>query len=63
MVKPGTVILHSRADSIVPFYHSEELLRNSGLPDDALIETGSDHRLADPISLQTMLKVCEQNPF
>lgn len=62
-VKPGTVILHSRADSIVPFYHSEELLRNSGLPDDALIETGSDHRLADPISLQNMLKACEQNPF
>jgi uncharacterized protein len=62
-VKPGTVILHCRADSIVPFYHSEELLRNSGLPDDALIETGSDHRLADPISLQNMLKACEQNPY
>jgi len=63
IVKPGTVILHSRTDGIVPFYHSEELLKNSGLPDDALIETGSDHRLADPISLQNMLKACEQNPF
>ena len=59
IVKPGTVILHCRADSVVSFRDSEELLRRSGLPDDALIETGSDHRLADPISLQAMLRVCE----
>ena len=31
-VKPGTVILHSRADETVPFTDSEELVRNSGLP-------------------------------
>ena len=31
-VKPGTVILHSRADDVVPFADSEELVRNSGLP-------------------------------
>ena len=31
-VKPGTVILHSRADDVVPFAYSEELVRNSGLP-------------------------------
>src|ERR1700736_6610202 len=31
-VKPGTVILHSRADDVVPFGDSEELVRNSGLP-------------------------------
>jgi len=31
-VKPGTIILHSRADEIVPFASSEELVRNSGLP-------------------------------
>ena len=29
-VKPGTVILHSRADDVVPFADSEELVRNSG---------------------------------
>jgi hypothetical protein len=28
-----TIILHCRADSVVPFYDSEELLRNSGLGD------------------------------
>ena len=32
-VKPGTVILHSRADDVVPFVDSVELVRNSGLPD------------------------------
>jgi alpha-beta hydrolase superfamily lysophospholipase len=59
VTKPGTVILHSRADNIVPFENSEELIRNSGLPKSALIETGSDHRLADPDSLKAMLQACE----
>ena len=30
-VKPGTVILHSRADDVIPFADSEDLVRNSGL--------------------------------
>ena len=47
-VKAGTVILHCRADDVVPFADSEELVRNSGLPASALIEVGNDHRLADP---------------
>jgi hypothetical protein len=58
-VKPGTVILHSRADDVVPFAHSEELLRNSGLSPSALLEIGTDHRLADPEPLREMLKACE----
>jgi hypothetical protein len=48
MVKPGTVILNSRADDVIPFAESEELVRNSGLPLSVLIEVGTDHRLADP---------------
>src|SRR5262249_59953348 len=59
MVKPDTVILHSRADDAVPFADSEELVRNSGLPAWTLIEVGSDHRLADPEPLAAMLKACE----
>jgi hypothetical protein len=54
-VKPGTVILHSRADDVVPFADSEELVRNSGA---ALIEVGTDHRLADPEPLKEMLRAC-----
>jgi hypothetical protein len=57
-VKPGTVILHSRADDVVPFVDSEELVRNSGHSDGALIEVGSDHRLADADSLQAMIRAC-----
>jgi hypothetical protein len=57
-VKPGTVILHSRADDVVPFEDSKELVRNSGLPDLALIEVGLDHRLADPEPLEAMLRAC-----
>jgi hypothetical protein len=58
-VKPGTMILHSRADDVVPFGDSEELVRNSGLPASARIEVGDDHRLADPGPLAAMLKACE----
>ena len=59
-VKPGTVILHSRADDVIPFADSEELVRNSGLPASALIEVGNDHRLADPEPLAKMLEACEK---
>ena len=58
-VKPGTVILHSRADDVVPFADSEELVRNSGLPASALVEVGDDHRLADPELLRKILEACE----
>jgi hypothetical protein len=61
-VKPGTVILHSRADDVVPFADSEELVRNSGLPAAALIEVGRDHRLADPEPLRKMLEACGTPP-
>ena len=59
-VKPGTVILHSRADDVVPFADSEELFRNSQLPAVALVEVGNDHRLADPEPLAKMLRACER---
>jgi hypothetical protein len=55
-VKPDTVILHSRADDVVPFADSEELARTNGA---ALIEIGTDHRLADPEPLAAMLNACE----
>ena len=57
--KPGTVILHSRADDVVPFADSEELVRNSGLTASALVEVGTDHRLADPEPLEAMLRVLQ----
>jgi hypothetical protein len=59
-VKPVTGILHSRADEVVPFADSEELVRNSGLPATALVEVGNDHRLADPEPLAAMLRACER---
>lgn len=57
--KHGTVILHSRADDVVPFADSETLVENSGLPTTALVEVGDDHRLADPEPLRRMLAACE----
>jgi len=59
-VKPGTAILHSRADDVIPFADSEELVRTSGLPASALIEVGTDHRLADPEPLAALLRACEE---
>ena len=58
-VKPGTIILHSRQDETVPFEDSLELLNNSGLPLESLIEVGTEHRLVDDGSLITMLKAVE----
>jgi hypothetical protein len=58
-VKPGTVILHGRADDVVPFADTQELAESSGA---TLVEVGSDHRLADPEPLVTMLKACEGVP-
>ena len=54
-VKPGTAILHSRADDVIPFADSEELAKNCGA---TLIEVGTDHRLADPEPLERMLREC-----
>lgn len=59
-VKSNTTILHSRQDDVIPFADSEELLSNSGLPPEKLIETGFEHRLADQESLQKMLEACEK---
>jgi hypothetical protein len=59
-VKQNTTILHNRADDVVPFADSEELACNSDLPARALVEVGSDHRLADPEPLAAMLRACEQ---
>ena len=55
-----TVILHSRADDVVPFSFSEELVNNSGLPPEALIDVGNDHWLSDPEPLRAMLDACEK---
>jgi len=59
-MKLGTVILHSRADDVVPFADSEELLRKGGLSESALIVVGSDHRLTDPEPLAKMLEKVER---
>jgi len=59
-VPPDTIILHSRADDVIPFADSEELLANSGLPREQLIEIGDDHRLADPEPLAAMLAACRR---
>src|SRR4051812_7250515 len=45
-VKQGTIILHSEADDVIPIAESRELVKNSGLPEFALVVSGTDHRLA-----------------
>ncbi len=59
-VKANTIILHSRKDDVIPFSDSEELVANSGLPPEMLIEIGNDHRLADPEPLKAMLDACDR---
>jgi alpha-beta hydrolase superfamily lysophospholipase len=59
-LKPGTVILHSEADDVIPIADSRELVRASGLPESTLVVVGTDHRLADPEPLRAMLEACEE---
>jgi hypothetical protein len=59
-VKSITIVLHSRADDVVLFSDSEELIKTSDLPASALIEVGNDHRLAEPEPLEMMLRTCER---
>jgi hypothetical protein len=59
-IKPNSVILHSRLDDVIPFADSEELVANSGLPPETLIEVGDDHRLADSEPLKAMLEECDK---
>ncbi len=58
-VKHGSQILHSRADDVVRFADSIELLSKSGLTESALIDVGQDHRLADPEPLGARLRAVE----
>ncbi len=54
------MILHSRADGVVPFADSQELVHYSGLSTKVLVEIGSDQRLADLEPLAAMLWACGQ---
>ena len=58
-LKPQATILHSRNDDVIPFSDSEELVANSGLPLETLIEVGNDYCLADPEPLKAMLEACK----
>lgn len=44
---------------MVPFAFSEELVRNSGLPSEALIDVAGDHWLSDTELLEMMLEAVE----
>lgn len=59
-MKPGTVIVHSEADDVIPIADSRELVRESNLPDSALVVVGHDHRLADPEPLEAMWDACRR---
>jgi len=59
-LKQNSEILHSRLDDTIPFSDSEELVTNSGLPPETLIEVGNDHRLATKEPLRAMLVACER---
>jgi alpha/beta superfamily hydrolase len=58
-VPPGTVILHSVHDTVVPLADSRELLQRSGLPESSLILVGADHNMVDPPALQALAQAVE----
>ena len=61
-VKPGTIILHSGADDVVPFSDSRGTGAEQRLaPGIGLIVVGHEHRLADPESLAKMVEAVERS--
>ena len=58
-VKPETAILHSPLDDLVSIEESQELLRNSGLPEGRLVAVGEDHRMTDEAAIIALLEVVE----
>jgi len=59
-IKPGTIVLHSPQDDVVPYADSVELLKLSGLDPSCLWTVGTDHRLSDPEPLAAMLRAVER---
>ena len=59
-VKPGTVILHSRAESDAVCRQPWNWCGTAACPESALIVVGNEHRLADPEPLAKMLEACER---
>lgn len=57
-LKANSLILHSRQDDVVPFSFSEELVSESGLPPETLIEVGHDHWLSDEATLSVLVWAC-----
>lgn len=48
------------AIDVIPFADPEELVSNSALPLETLVEIGSDHRLATPETLRAMREACDR---
>jgi hypothetical protein len=51
-IDSNTIVLHCKADKIVPFYHTEELAEKSGAK---IVECGDCHRMSDPKAIQALL--------
>lgn len=56
-VGPGTTILHSPRDRVIRFEDSQILVRNSRIPERALVPVGADHFFRDEESLERLLDV------
>ena len=61
-VPRSTIILHSPNDDVVPIAWSRELIEQSGLPHEALIEVGSGHTMTDEAALEALYEAIERRP-
>ena len=58
--KPGSRILHSAYDDVVPIENSRRLVQESGLPDDCLVVAGENHRMVDEAAFAALVAMIER---
>lgn len=59
-VPPGTIVLHSPRDEVIPIEDSRELAARSGLPEANIVLVGDNHAMNDPAALAALCAAIER---
>lgn len=55
-MKPGTIVIHSENDAVIPIEDSREAIAASGLPLESLVVSGADHNMVDDQAFDALMR-------